>query len=168
MAIARFLRLLRPGRAAGPALALALVLGACAGDPAGYGGGTSIAPGAPAGRQVGRAYTVNGHTYVPRAQPGYDRAGIASWYGPGYHGQRTANGQIYDMHGHTAAHPTLPFGTRVLVTNLANGRGVELTINDRGPFARGRIIDVSRHAAFELDFLRAGTARVRVQIAGAR
>ncbi len=169
MAIERFPRLLRRGRgrAAGPALGLALLAGACVGDPAGYGGRAGGAGGA-LGPRVGHAYTENGRTYVPRVQPGYDRAGIASWYGPGFHGHRTASGQIYNMHGHTAAHPTLPFGTRVLVTNLANGRGVVLTINDRGPFARGRIIDVSRHAAHELDFLRAGTARVRVRIAGGR
>lgn len=155
----------RPGRAAGLALGLALVVGACAGDPARYDSRNGAQP---TGKQVGRAYSVNGRTYVPIEQPGYDRTGVASWYGPGYHGRRTASGQIYDMHAHTAAHPTLPFGTRVLVSNLANGRGVVLTINDRGPFARGRIIDVSRHAAYELDFLRAGTARVRVQIAGGR
>lgn len=159
---------------------LALLLGACAGDPyaptlspsrpgpAGSGYGAAAPHAGLAGPQVGRAYSVNGRTYVPHVQPGYDRVGIASWYGRRYHGRRTASGQRYDMNGHTAAHPTLPFGTRVRVTNLANGRAVALTINDRGPFVKGRIIDLTRHAAAELDFLRAGTARVRVQISQAR
>lgn len=151
-------------------LALGLALAACAGDPAGPGYAYRGAGPANAvqGKQVGRAYSINGRTYVPREQPGYDRVGTASWYGRQYHGRRTASGQVFDMHGHTAAHPTLPFGTRLLVTNLRNGRGVVLTVNDRGPFAKGRIVDVTHHAAAELDFLRRGTARVRVQIAESR
>ncbi len=114
-------------------------------------------------RQIGDPYSVNGATYVPRNEPGYDVVGIASWYGRRYYGRRTANGEIFDMNSATAAHPTLPFGTRVQVTNLANGRSVILRINDRGPFVRQRIIDVSRRAARALDFIRRGTARVRVQ-----
>ncbi len=151
-------------------LAFGLTLTACAGDPSGPGYADRGAghPIAVQGKQVGRAYSVKGRTYVPREQPGYDRVGTASWYGPQYHGRRTASGQVYDMHGHTAAHPTLPFGTRVLVTNIRNGRGVVLTVNDRGPFIKGRIIDVTHHAAAELDFLRRGIARVRVQIAEGR
>src|SRR3970282_926317 len=84
-----------------------------------------------------------------------------------FHNRRTASGQKFDMDALTAAHPTLPLGTRVKVTNLANDRSVVLTINDRGPFVRGRIIDVSRRAAKALGFHRAGTARVRVQVAEA-
>ena len=115
-------------------------------------------------RQVGHPYSVNGVTYVPREEPGYDAVGIASWYGRRYHGRRTANGEIFDMNSATAAHPTLPFGTRVHVTNLGNGRSVVLRINDRGPFVRRRIIDVSRRAARVLGFVQKGTAQVRVQL----
>ncbi len=115
-------------------------------------------------RQVGQPYSVNGATYVPREEPGYDAVGIASWYGRRYHGRRTASGEIFDMNLATAAHPTLPFGTRVQVTNLGNGRSVVLKINDRGPFVRRRIIDVSRRAAQALGFVQNGTARVRVQL----
>lgn len=118
---------------------------------------------------IGKPYTINGVRYVPRAEPDYDRTGVASWYGRGFHNRRTASGQRYDMNAMTAAHTTLPMGTRVKVTNLANRRSVILTINDRGPFARNRIIDVSRRAAQDLGFIGAGTARVRVQaLAGAR
>ena len=97
---------------------------------------------------------------------GYDRVGHASWYGGKFHGRRTASGQRYNMHAFTAAHRTLPFGTQVAVTNLANGRTVRLVINDRGPFIRGRIIDVSRRAAHKLGFLQTGITRVRVRTVG--
>ncbi len=90
--------------------------------------------------------------------------GLASFYATRFHGQKTASGERYDEKSLTAAHRTLPFGTRVQVTNLGNGRSVVLMINDRGPFARGRIIDVSRRAARKLDFVRDGTARVRVEV----
>ena len=88
--------------------------------------------------------------------------GLASYYAPRYHGARTASGRKQNDDAMTAAHRTLPFGSRVRVTNLANGRSVVVTVIDRGPFVRGRIIDVSRRAARELGFLREGTARVRV------
>lgn len=114
------------------------------------------APGSPPSG-VGKSW------YHPQDDAGYDAVGIASWYGAPYHGCRTASGQIYNMHAATAAHPTLAFGTRVRVTNLTNGRSIVLTINDRGPFTKGRIVDVSRHAAEQLRFVQAGTARVRVQ-----
>jgi rare lipoprotein A len=104
-------------------------------------------------------------TWTSRAA-GYDRVGHASWYGRKFHGRKTASGQRYNMHAFTAAHRTLPFGTQVSVTNLANGRTVRLVINDRGPFVRGRLIDVSRRAARELGFLHKGTARVRVRTVG--
>lgn len=99
-----------------------------------------------------------------RVRAVHEQLGLASWYGERFHGRRTASGQRFDMNGMTAAHPSLPFGTRVRVTNLANGRSVDLVINDRGPFAGDRLIDVSRHAAAHLGFLRAGLARVRVQV----
>lgn len=103
------------------------------------------------------------------AKPGHDHAryeerGLASWYGKRHHGRRTASGQRFDMNALTAAHRTLPFGTRVEVTNLANGRAVVLVINDRGPFVKGRMLDVSRRAAADLGFLRKGLARVRVRV----
>lgn len=101
---------------------------------------------------------------APAPRSGYDIVGAASWYGKPYHGRRTASGQIYNMYQMTAAHPTLPFGTRVVVTNLDNGRSVIVTINDRGPFVRGRIIDVSRKAAGQLGFLNKGVTRVGVRI----
>jgi rare lipoprotein A len=91
--------------------------------------------------------------------------GEASWYGKRYHGRTTASGVPFDMNAMTAAHKTLPFGTKVKVTNQANGREVTVTINDRGPFVPGRIIDLSRSAAAKLDFLNAGVTKVRVEVA---
>jgi len=92
--------------------------------------------------------------------------GTASWYGRPYHGRQTASGQIYNMHNFTAAHRSLPFGSRIRVTNLRNGRSVLLTVNDRGPFIRGRIIDVSYRAARALNFVRAGLVPVRLERVG--
>ena len=114
--------------------------------------------------KVGKPYKVAGVWYYPAADPSYDETGIASWYGADFHGKRTANGAIYDMNQLTAAHRTLPMPSRVRVTNLENGRTVDLTVNDRGPFAKGRIIDVSRRGAELLGFRNRGTARVRVQL----
>jgi rare lipoprotein A len=94
------------------------------------------------------------------------QVGIASWYGPGFHGNRTANGEIYDQHDLTAAHPSLPLGTRVMVTNLENGRAVEVRLNDRGPFVGGRVIDLSYAAARSIAMIGPGTARVRVEVLG--
>ena len=90
--------------------------------------------------------------------------GFASFYGAEFHGRRTASGERYDPDDLSAAHRTLPFGTRVRVTNLKNDRSVVVTINDRGPFRRGRIVDVSKRAARELGFLRAGVARVKLEV----
>jgi rare lipoprotein A len=90
--------------------------------------------------------------------------GTASWYGPGFHGKKTASGEIYDQTKFTAAHQTLPLGTKALVTNLANGSTVEVEINDRGPFVEGRIIDLSRAAAGALGFVKSGTAPVHVEL----
>ncbi len=94
--------------------------------------------------------------------------GVASWYGPGFHGNRTANGEIYDQNELTAAHPSLPLGTHVMVTNLENGRAVEVRINDRGPFVGGRAIDLSYAAARTIGMIGPGTARVRIDVLSAR
>lgn len=94
--------------------------------------------------------------------------GRASWYGKAHHGQRTASGEPFDMHTLTAAHRTLPFGTIVRVTNLGNGRSVNVRINDRGPFRHGRIIDLSYEAARRLGIVATGTARVEITVIGHR
>ncbi len=108
-------------------------------------------------------YVINGRTYYPiPSAEGYRETGIASWYGPGFDGRLTANGETYDMDKMTAAHKTLPMGTVLLVRNLENGRSAVVRINDRGPFARNRIIDLSRAAATRLDMLQQGTARVEI------
>jgi rare lipoprotein A len=140
-------RLLKGFAPAAALIALLLLLSACAGEP----------DRAAAGRASGGT---NGH--APKAVG--EAVGVASWYGGKFHGRTTASGEPYDMHAMTAAHPSLPFGTKVRVTNLENGRSVVLRINDRGPFAKRRIIDVSRHAAKHLGFLGTGLARVRVQV----
>lgn len=113
--------------------------------------------------KIGRPYTINGRTYYPADERDYDTLGIASWYGPQFHGKQTANGEIFDMNEVSAAHPTLPLPSYVEVTNLANGRTMLVRINDRGPFARGRIIDLSRRAAQLLGFEDKGTQQVRVR-----
>ena len=95
---------------------------------------------------------------------GWAETGIASWYGEPFHGRNTAAGGTYDMDGLSAAHQTIPFGTRIRVDNLDNGRSIELAVNDRGPFVRGRILDVSRAAARALGMIGPGTARVRITV----
>ena len=116
--------------------------------------------------KVGNPYKVGGRWYRPAEQPGYNRVGVASWYGEMFHGRYTANGEIYDMNALTAAHPTLPLPTYARVTNMQNGRSLVVRINDRGPYAADRIIDMSRRSAQALGFQRNGTARVRVQYLG--
>ncbi|MDX2169111.1 MAG: septal ring lytic transglycosylase RlpA family protein [Deltaproteobacteria bacterium] len=98
------------------------------------------------------------------AEPGATQTGVASWYGPGFHGRRTANGEIYDQYQLTAAHRTLPHGTRVEVTNLSNGRAVRVRINDRGPYVDDRVIDLSYTAAQRLGMIGPGTAPVRIEV----
>lgn len=125
------------------------------------------APHAPTPRyKVGAPYQVGGIWYVPREQPDYDEEGIASWYGPGFHQKATANGEVFDQALLSAAHTTLPLPSFVEVTNLENGRRLELRVNDRGPFVGGRIIDLSQEAARRLGFEAKGTARVRVRYLG--
>jgi len=98
--------------------------------------------------------------FKPLGTPTVLQTGMASWYGDQFHGRRTSSGQRFDMHGYTAAHRTLPFGTKLKVTNLANGRSVMVTVNDRGPFGHGRIIDLSKAAAREIGLMSMGVARV--------
>ena len=136
---------------------------------AGCGGGAerpiaTPGPVASGDQKIGRPYQIAGIWYYPREDANYDETGTASWYGPNFHGKSTANGEIFDMNAVSAAHPTLPLPSRVRVTNLENGRSLMVRVNDRGPFARGRIIDLSRRAAQLLGFASNGTARVRVQL----
>ena len=116
--------------------------------------------------KVGAPYKVGGRWYQPREQPGYDRVGTASWYGSDFHGRHTANGEVFDMHALTAAHPTLPLPSYAYVTNLSNNRTVLVRINDRGPYVGDRMIDLSRASADALGLRGRGTGRVRVRYAG--
>jgi rare lipoprotein A len=114
-----------------------------------------------------KPYRVFNEWYQPLPDSkGFRQKGIASWYGKDFHGKRTSNGEIYDMYAMTAAHKTLPLGTLVRVKNLENQREIDLRINDRGPFVRGRIIDLSYNAAKHLDIVRRGTAPVEVVALG--
>lgn len=146
--------------------AVGLLLGACAetqlvvhaakqAQPAGKAIGTY---------KVGKPYQIKGVWYYPTEDYGYDETGIASWYGPNFHGKKTANGEIYDQNALTAAHRTLPMPSYVRVTNLENGRSIIVRVNDRGPYAHGRIVDMSRRGAQLLGYDVKGTARVRVQV----
>lgn len=126
-----------------------------------YGSATS----SPGGNfKVGKPYTVNGTTYRPTETYEYSETGIASWYGPGFHGKKTASGEIYDKNELTAAHKTLQMPSFVRVTNLGNGKSVIVRVNDRGPFSKGRVIDVSYKAADLLGMIGTGTAKVRVDL----
>gem|GEM_PF-56659 len=115
-------------------------------------------------QKVGRPYQINGKWYTPKIDPNYDEIGIASWYGPGFHGKSTANGERFDENKISAAHTTLPLPSYVEVTNLGNGRKLYVRVNDRGPFADNRIIDLSKRAAELLGSKATGLARVRVRI----
>ena len=116
--------------------------------------------------KIGDPYQIDGIWYYPHEQPDYDETGIASWYGPTFYGHHTANGEMYDGNALTAAHKTLPMPVNVRVTNLENGKSLIVRVNDRGPYARGRIIDLSKRAAELLDVVETGTARVRVTYLG--
>lgn len=115
------------------------------------------------GTKVGKAYTINGKTYEPKHNPSYNKEGMASWYGPGFHGKKTANGEVYNQYAYTAAHTTLPLPSIVRVTNLENGRALNVRVNDRGPFHGNRILDLSKAAADKLGVIQNGVAHVRVQ-----
>ena len=127
------------------------------GQPVPKGGGTY---------RVGRPYVVAGRTYTPRENPRYRADGIASWYGSDFHGRLTANGEVYDMEGISAAHPTMPIPSYARVTNLHNGRSIIVRVNDRGPFHANRVIDLSKKTAEVLELRRSGVGRVRVEYVG--
>jgi rare lipoprotein A len=128
------------------------------GDPIPKGGGRD---------HVGRSYTIAGKRYTPYVKPvGYTITGQASWYGPAFHGRKTANGEVYDRHGVSAAHPTMPLPSYARVTNLANRRSIIVRVNDRGPYHGGRVIDLSQRTADLLEFRHLGTARVKVEYVG--
>ena len=127
------------------------------GQPVPKGGGSYM---------LGKPYQVGGTWYTPREEPGYNHVGKASWYGELFHGRRTANGEIYDMERLSAASPTLPLPIYAQVTNLANGRTIVVRVNDRGPYANDRIMDLSRRSAEVLGFRGNGTALVRVKYLG--
>jgi rare lipoprotein A len=137
------------------ALAATAWLAACAGGP------HALVPDTPV--KLGRPYTVGGRVYAPADDTQYDRTGLASWYGNREQGHSTANGERFDRRRVSAAHPTLPMPSYVAVTRLDTGRTMLVRINDRGPYARDRILDLSEEAARQLGIDRAGTALVRVR-----
>ncbi len=172
-------------------LPVALLIAACSTtptrpgstSPSGYGGGylAGDGPGAqdaatlgavpdavpraePLNRYANRPYEALGVRYEPLTAVGtYRERGVASWYGKKFHGQRTSSGEVYDMYGMTAAHKTLPIPSYARVTNLSNGKSVIVRVNDRGPFVRGRIMDVSYAAAYRLGIIGSGSAEVEVE-----
>ncbi len=135
------------------------VLSACAG-----GGSSPSGSSGSGGYKVGNPYQIGGIWYTPVEEYDYEEVGIASWYGSEFHGRRTANGEVFDKNEVSAAHRTLPMPSVVEVTNLENGRTLVVRVNDRGPFAHGRIIDMSERGAELLGFAEQGTARVRVRV----
>ena len=116
--------------------------------------------------KVGKPYQIEGKTFYPKESFDYLESGVASWYGPNFHGKKTANGEIFNMNLLTAAHKTLQLPSLVKVTNLENNRSLILRVNDRGPFVKNRIIDVSKKAASILGFQKNGTANVIVEYYG--
>jgi len=152
----RFFRAIGSGRLLAAVLAVLLLAG-CAGR----------APSRSRLPATQRPYTVRGVTYRPlQSAKGFREEGLASWYGPGFHGCLTSSGEIYDQYKPTCAHKLLPMHTMVRVTNLQNGRSMELRVNDRGPFVAGRIVDLSLYAAKELGVHARGTAKVRLEVVG--
>lgn len=139
-----------------PRLASRMSDGAPGGAPSGTGGRY----------KVGAPYQVAGIWYVPHEDPRYDATGTASWYGDDFHMKPTANGETFDMNLVSAAHPTLPLPSIVEVTNLDNGKHIQVRVNDRGPFVGGRVIDLSHEAARQLGYDRKGLANVRVKYVG--
>ncbi|MEI6134479.1 MAG: septal ring lytic transglycosylase RlpA family protein [Desulfomonile sp.] len=113
-----------------------------------------------------KMYVINGKSYQPMktVKVGYKQKGVASWYGPGFHGKKTASGEIYDMNTMTAAHSELPLNTVLRVTNLSNKKEVIVRINDRGPFIGARVIDMSLAGAKELGMISPGTVPVRLEV----
>ncbi len=127
------------------------------GEPVPKGGGRYV---------VGKPYTIAGKRYYPKHDPNYKEVGLSSWYGPTFHGRLTANGEVFDMEGLSAAHTTMPLPSYARVTNLKNGSSLVVRVNDRGPFHGKRIVDVSQKAATLLGFRQNGTARVKVEYLG--
>jgi len=118
----------------------------------------------PQAKKTQKTYTVLGQTYTPvQAASNYTETGIASWYGKKFHGRLTASGEVYNMYQQTAAHRLLPMQTRLKVTNLDNGRTTRVRVNDRGPFVKNRILDLSYQAAKDLEIVGPGTAHVRIE-----
>lgn len=148
-----------------PTILVGLLLAACGAQPrpSTYGEGGHYRGGRPM-YKVGAPYQIGGAWYYPAVDYNYDETGVASWYGEQFDQKYTANGEVFDLNELTAAHRTLPMPSIVQVTNLENGRALQLRVNDRGPFARGRIVDVSRRASQLLGFETKGTALVRVRI----
>lgn len=144
----------------------ALLLSSCAEtELASHWGKEIFPPDSSAGNfKVGKPYQVDGKWYVPEESYELTETGIASWYGPGFHGKQTANGEIFDEDELTAAHRTLQMPSLVRVTNLENGRSLVVRVNDRGPFKRSRVMDVSSRAAELLGFKGKGTAKVKLQV----
>ena len=149
-------------------LASVLFLGACVYGSADLGGGKYTQATAITGQggtyKIGNPYKIMGKWYYPKEDYNYSEIGMASWYGDDFHARTTANGEMFDMNSLTAAHRTLPLPSIVRVTNLENGRSLVLRVNDRGPYAKGRIIDVSKRASQLLGFHTQGTTKVRVEI----
>ena len=160
----------------GAPVAIALLLANCAAGTGDRVKNTNYSPrvvadGEPVPRgggrfKLGNPYTINGRTYYPSHDPAYRAEGIASWYGADFHGRKTANGEVYDMNAISAAHPTMPMPSYARVTNLENGRSIIVRVNDRGPYAHGRIIDLSTGTAKALGTYGQGLARVRVEYVG--
>lgn len=113
--------------------------------------------------KIGKPYTIMGQTYYPHIDEDYEEIGMASWYGSDFHNKKTSNGETYNMNDFTAAHRTLPMPSMVRITNLENGRSIKVRVNDRGPFVKNRIIDVSKRVAQELKFHTQGVTRVKVE-----
>ncbi len=151
-------------RSALMALSLAFFVAACSSGGSGY--DPSRSAGKSPHYKVGKPYKINGRWYRPEEDDDYEKVGIASWYGRDFHGKRTANGEIYDMNRLSAAHTTLPMPSMVEVKNLKNGRKIVVRVNDRGPFADDRLIDLSREAARRLGFEKDGLTKVRVKFLG--
>ncbi|MDG4719722.1 MULTISPECIES: septal ring lytic transglycosylase RlpA family protein [Thalassospira] len=164
-----FARLRTNGRLGLSVVALGMLLAGCAETQlAVHGvkrlGGVQSQPTQVGNYKIGNPYEIAGQWYYPAVDYEYSETGIASWYGPKFHGKKTANGEVFDQYEISAAHRTLPLPSIVRVTNLENGKSLKVRVNDRGPFAHGRIIDMSRRAAQLLGFEKQGTAKVMVEV----
>ena len=148
-------------RACGAVLILAAASACSATSGPASGGGSRGA------YKIGSPYTIDGTTYTPMEEFQHVETGMASWYGPGFHGRATANGERYDQNDRTAAHRTLQMPSVVRVTNLENGLSTVVRVNDRGPYARNRVLDLSKGAAGDLDMMKSGVVRVRIEQLGA-